>query len=154
MGVEEVRALRIAPEVYDAIIVHLRAGLPNEGCGLLATIDRRDGARQVVRFYPGDNIDRSPTRYTMDPRQVIDAIDDLEARGWELGAIVHSHPRTAPVPSRTDLNEAYYAESLFAIVSFMAEVPLMRVWRLAPGRAEQPFAEIALQVGDRTVETG
>lgn len=138
--------LRMAHEVYDEIVSHLRAALPNEGCGLLATLDRPHGVREVVRFYPGDNIDRSPTRYTMDPRQVIEAIDDLEGRGWELGAIVHSHPRTEPAPSRTDLTEAYYHESLFAIVTFMADEPRMRVWRLEPPSNEPPFAEIPLQV--------
>lgn len=145
--VGEIRALAMDEATRDAIVAHLRAWLPCEGCGLLATQDRPEGVRVVRRFYPGDNIDRSPTRYTMDPRQVMLAIEELEASGWDTGGIVHSHPRTEPVPSRTDLTEAYYAEALLLIASFAAEPPLLRAWRLQPNDAEQPFAEIEVRIG-------
>jgi proteasome lid subunit RPN8/RPN11 len=146
--VVHVRELLIPARIERAVIAHLRAELPNEGCGLLATVDDAGGVRRVVHFYPGDNIDRSPTRYQMDPRQVMEALDDLEGRGWDLGAIVHSHPRSEPVPSHTDLNEAYYAESLLAIVSFTDEPPRVRSWRLEPEGAATPFTEIRIRIGD------
>lgn len=115
------------------VVAHLRSSLPEEGCGLLATSTGTGGGRRVRRFYPGDNIDRSPTRYTMDPRQVIAAIEDMDANGWSLGAIVHSHPRTEASPSPTDLREAYDAEAWLLIVSFAAIEPEVRPWSIAPG---------------------
>lgn len=130
--------LLIARTTYDALVNHLIAALPNEGCGLLATVDAA-ASRQVVRFYPGENIDRSPTRFTMDPRQVAAALDEIEVHGWALGAIAHSHPRTAATPSATDLREAYHPDALLVIVSFAGEKPEIAVWDVAggtgPGRA-------------------
>ncbi|MCC6313996.1 MAG: peptidase, partial [Thermomicrobiales bacterium] len=54
----------------DAIIDHLRAALPNEGCGLLAT---EPAGTRAMRFYPGTNVAASPTRYTMAPEEVLTA---------------------------------------------------------------------------------
>lgn len=113
-----------------SIVEHLRSALPSEGCGLLATV-RSDGDRLAVRFFPGDNIDRSATRYTMDPRQVMTAMVEMERAGWRLGAIAHSHPATPAVPSATDAREAYYPDAWLLIVSFMSGEPEIRVWDMA-----------------------
>jgi proteasome lid subunit RPN8/RPN11 len=132
--------------MLDEIVAHLRSALPHEGCGLLATFDVADGSRRAVRFYPGDNIDRSPVRYTMDPGQVLSALDDIEACGWRLGAIVHSHPTSVAEPSVTDLREAYYPGVVLLIVSFTDEPPVARAW-LIEERGGSAY-ELALWVED------
>jgi len=106
------------------IIEHLRKSLPFEGCGLLA-VDETGLARQ---FYPGENLDRSPVRFTMDPATVIAAFKAMDAAGWMLGAIVHSHPQTPASPSKTDLREAHYPSALMMIGSFGIEPPDFRLW--------------------------
>jgi proteasome lid subunit RPN8/RPN11 len=111
------------------LVAHLRAALPNEGCGLLAAVDE-GRVRRVTGWYPGNNIDHSPTHFTMDPVQVVAAMLDYERRGHRLGAIVHSHPRTAPRPSVTDLREAHYQDALLAIVSFAGAEPVLRIWEV------------------------
>ncbi len=121
------RRLAIGVDVMEAVVAHLRAELPNEGCGLLATVPGEDADR-VVHFFAGTNIDRSPVRYTMDPAEVIEAMKRIREEGWHLGAIVHSHPRTAPIPSRTDRREWYYPDARLMIVSFMADEPEIRCW--------------------------
>ncbi len=87
------------------IVHHLVRWLPNEGCGLLAAVpdEERDLA---VHFFPGTNIDFSATRYTMSPKEVIGAMRHMRQAGWQLGAIVHSHPRSEAALSRTDVREA------------------------------------------------
>jgi proteasome lid subunit RPN8/RPN11 len=47
---------------------------------------------------------------------------------------VHSHPRTAPIPSQTDLAEARWPGVLSVIVGFEPEVEL-RAWALIFGPA-------------------
>lgn len=133
------------------IIDHLRVALPAEGCGLLATaldaaLSQPGGPEWAMRFYPGTNIDASATRYTMEPAEVLAALRDMEARGWRLGAIVHSHPAAVPTPSPTDRREAYYPGALLVIVSFVGAVPEMRAWAAAPGVT--PFAEAPITVVD------
>lgn len=109
------------------VVRHLERWLPYEGCGLLATVGGPEHDR-AVHFFPGTNIDRSPTRYTMDPREVLDAMKRMRARGWSLGAIVHSHPSSRPSVSRTDAREAYYPDSRLLIVSFLGGDPDFGCW--------------------------
>ena len=111
------------------IVTHLEAWLPNEGCGLLASVPTCDGDR-AIHFFPGTNIDLSPVRYTMDPAEVIAAMRQMREQEWTLAAIVHSHPRTSPRPSRTDLREAYYPDARLLIVSFASASPEFGCWQL------------------------
>jgi len=136
--------LILADRLRDEVIAHLRAALPNEGCGLLAVA--ADRSNRAVHFYPGSNADASPTRFTMDGKEVIDALRDMEARGWRLGAIVHSHPRNPATPSRTDLIEALYPAGLMVICSFMEDAPDLRAWAIA-GR----YGEPAVVMGQRPI---
>ena len=83
----------------------------------------------AVRFYPGRNTDSSPRRYTMDPIDVMPALADMKRQTTGFGAIVHSHPNTPPVPSRTDLVEATLPDVLSLIVG-MSPVVELRAWNL------------------------
>jgi proteasome lid subunit RPN8/RPN11 len=132
------------------IVAHLRASLPCEGCGLLAVRQERDGTAIATRFYPGTNLDASPTRYTMDPVEVLAAFRDLDANDWTLGAIVHSHPATPPAPSPTDLREAFYPEALMVIVSFAAAPPTIRAWRLPSTSPSGSAVEVPIVAAEGT----
>lgn len=139
--------LAIDVPIWEEIVAHLRHALPNEGVGLLAT-DADAGVRRAMRFFPGRNIDASPTRFTMEPREVLEAFDAIRAAGWALGAIVHSHPATAPAPSATDAREAHYPDAYLLIVSFAQTAAIARAWKSIAPFDGQPsgFAEIRLEV--------
>ena len=123
-----VSSLILSAELRDTIVQCLRTSLPDEGVGVLAT--RGVGSSlTAVRFYPGRNMDASPRRYTMDPADVLPALASMKREKTRLGAIVHSHPNTSPVPSRTDLVEAKFPGVLSLIVGFSPVVEL-RVWSL------------------------
>jgi [CysO sulfur-carrier protein]-S-L-cysteine hydrolase len=121
-----VSSLVLPRELRAKIVTHLCLCRPDEGVGLLAA-SRRDSALVAVRFYPGRNIDSSPQRYTMDPGDVMAALADMRRRETRLGAIVHSHPNTSPVPSRTDLAEANSPGVLSLIVGLSPEIEV-RAW--------------------------
>lgn len=127
------------------MLAHADAARPNESVGLLATVRDRD--RLVARaWFPGANVDASPMRYTMEPRDVRAAVDRLSAAGWTLGAIVHSHPADPAVPSPTDLREFRYPDALMAIISLAADPPEIRAWRRSPGGDpdDHRMAEVAV----------
>ena len=65
----------------------------------------------------------------MDPTDVLPALADMKREKTRLGAIVHSHPNTSPVPSRTDLVEAKFPGVLSLIVGLSPVVEL-RAWSL------------------------
>ena len=137
--------LTLSAELRDQIVAHLRRALPHEGCGLIA-VDPGNGNR-AVHFFPGSNSDESPTRFTMDGKEVIDALKTMEREGWRLGAIAHSHPRHPATPSATDRVEALYPAALMMICSFEADEPELRAWALQ-GQCEEP----AIVLGERPID--
>ena len=142
-----VAGLVIPVTMFNQIVGHLAAAVPNEGVGLLA-VDDEPGSSQAVGFFPGTNIDRSPTRYTMDPAEVMAAFRTIRANGWRLGAIVHSHVGTAPEPSATDLREGFYPEALMLIVGLETGVAEARLWRTGPNRSVDEVREVPLLIAE------
>ena len=137
MAVAAVDRLYVARSIRDEIMIHLLEAAPNEGVGMLAVGDPfRDEddlhAVEAVCFYPGTNVDRSPSRYTMEPVEVVRALREIREEGWRLGAIVHSHLKGPATPSATDVREAHYPDALMLIVSFAVQPATTGVWRVVP----------------------
>lgn len=124
--------LVLARELFDAMVADLRRVVPREGCGLIATAGER-----AVRLYPGANIAAGVDRYTMDPRDVLRALLEIESSGWALGAIYHSHPSGPARPSPTDLAEAYYPDALAVIVSLAGATPRAAAFALDGAEARE-----------------
>lgn len=131
--------LRINTILYQLMLDQLQSDAPNEGCGLIAV----DGV-DAVKLYPGTNIERSTTRYQMDPAEVASALSDMREHGWQLGAIYHSHPATEARPSETDIRLAYYPDSLMIIASLASDPPVVKAFQL-----DDPPVEVPLLVTGR-----
>ncbi len=118
----------------EALIAHARADHPLEACGLIA-----GRGRHPLRFYPARNALQSPTRYDIDPRDLLAVTMEIEARGEELWGIFHSHPATEAYPSPTDIRLAFYPGAYYLICSLAdAEAPVLRAFRL-DGAAVREF---------------
>ena len=75
------------------------------------------------------NADRSPVRYSLEPKEQLAVYNTLDAEELELSAVFHSHTRTEAYPSPTDVRLA--AEEVpYLIVSLAADPPVMRAWRI------------------------
>jgi proteasome lid subunit RPN8/RPN11 len=83
------------------MVAHAREDYRDECCGLVA---KRDGVAVEVRRM--ENLAHTWLKFEMDGLKVLGALDDFEAAGAELGAIYHSHTKTPPYPSQTDINFA------------------------------------------------
>jgi proteasome lid subunit RPN8/RPN11 len=104
--------LTLTPAQWQEILAHVQAERPNEACGLLA------GEGGVVqRVYPVENVLHSPREYQMDPKRQVEVMLEIEAAGWELSGIYHSHPGGPPVPSPADVAQAYYPDSIYVILA-------------------------------------
>ena len=93
--------MRIDAALLERILAHARRDFPNECCGMIAM---RDG--EAVAIHEAINVAASPLRFEVDGREIIEAQDAFEADGADLGAIYHSHTRSDPYPSQTDVNFA------------------------------------------------
>ncbi|HEY7290935.1 MAG TPA: M67 family metallopeptidase [Vicinamibacterales bacterium] len=126
-------AVQIRARVLDAIVAHARRISPEECCGIL--IGRSDEqSSEIVDATPARNISPRPTvRFLVEPRDHLDALRDARQRNLAVVGFYHSHPRTAPAPSETDLAEATYPNHLFLIVGLRAEPPELRLYRFRDG---------------------
>lgn len=129
--------LYLPQSMRDAILIHLLDATPNEGVGLLAVgepyVDEDElRAMDAVRFFPGTNIEASPSRFTMDPAEVVTSLREMREANQQLGAIVHSHLRGPATPSATDLREAHYPDALLMIASLADQPAALRAWRVIP----------------------
>ena len=132
--------MRIRRSLLDELIDHARAEAPNECCGMIAA---RDG--RAVAVHRATNAAHSPLRYEMDGREQYRLQSAIEDAGQELGAIYHSHTRSAPLPSQTDINLAFYPDSLYVIVGVKDEEPEVRAWRIVDGQVSE--AELVVEEG-------
>jgi proteasome lid subunit RPN8/RPN11 len=126
--------MRIARELYDQIVAHARAEAPNECCGIVAT----NGDGSATRVFPAANKFASPLRFEIDEQDLIRIWRAIDEQDLELGAIYHSHTRTAPEPSQTDVNgAAQWPGALWVIVGLAGEEPDVRTWAIVDGRVSQ-----------------
>ena len=129
--------MRISRALLDDVIAHARADSPNECCGMIAS---RDG--EAVAVHRARSAYPSPLRYDIDSRDLYRIMTEIEDAGLELGAIYHSHTRSAPLPSQTDINLAFYPDALYIIVGVAGEEADVRAWRIADGSVEEAGLEI------------
>lgn len=80
---------------------HAVRDAPDECCGVVAA---SEGVATAV--YAFENLAASPFRFDIDGMALYRKLEEIEAGGGELGAIYHSHTRSAPEPSQTDVNFA------------------------------------------------
>src|ERR1700733_997289 len=130
--------MRIARDLYDEMVALAWADAPDECCGMIAS---RDG--EAIRVYPAENAAHSPLRYEIDGAEqyrIQMAIDDADL---DLGAIYHSHTRSAPFPSQTDINLAFYPEALYVIVGLAGDEPEVRAFQIRDGQVAE--AELSVE---------
>jgi [CysO sulfur-carrier protein]-S-L-cysteine hydrolase len=124
--------MRISTELYDEIVSHARAEAPNECCGMIAS---RDG--EAVRVYQARNAAGSPLKYELDAAEQLRIQNEIDEAGLELGAIYHSHTRSEPYPSQTDINLAFYPDSLYVIVGLASDAPEVRAFLIRDGQVQE-----------------
>ncbi len=96
--------MRIPQDLLEQLVEHARREAPNECCGMITA---RDGV--ATRVYPAVNAKASPMAFKIEDREQLRInfeIDDNEERDGPLAGVYHSHTRTEPFPSQTDMNFA------------------------------------------------
>ena len=138
--------MRIPAPLYDEIVAHALAEQPNECCGLVGSLDG-----EAKRVYPATNIHASPLRYEIDPAETHRLLGEIEDSGWDLGAIYHSHTRSAPYPSQTDINIAVPPElgaplwpgTIYLIIGVAGPEPELRGYAIDG----EGVSELELEIG-------
>lgn len=130
--------LQLPKSYVEEMIKHALADDPDECCGIIAG---RNG--KATRLYRMTNVERSPYRYSMDPKELFKTYREIEDSGWELMVIYHSHTHTEAYPSATDVRLASWPEAYYVLVSLMdKQSPVVRSYRITEGR----IASVPLEV--------
>ena len=131
--------MRLTREMYDDMVAHARAEAPNECCGMVAA---RDG--DAVRVYRTTNVEASPFRFVIDGAEQLRVYNEIESDGLDLGAIYHSHTRTEPHPSQTDVNfSRAWPGVLWIIVGLAGADAEVRTWQIENGQVSE--AELVVE---------
>ena len=88
---------------------------------------------EVTAVYPCRNADASARTYTVEPRDLLTAMRDAEARGVDLVGVWHSHTHTDAYPSPTDVRQAVDPAWLYVLVSLRHGEPALRGYRIRDG---------------------
>jgi [CysO sulfur-carrier protein]-S-L-cysteine hydrolase len=131
----------IARALLDELIAHAREDAPNECCGVVAVTP--GDPVSATRIHRALNTAASPLRFEVDGLELLHTIEAIEADGSELGAIYHSHTRSAPYPSQTDINFAANWPGVEWIIVGLAggEDPEVRSYLIDDGKVQAVSVE-------------
>ena len=125
--------LRISAAVLADIAAHARLEAPRECCGLLVGSEGR--VEENVRT---PNLEPGVSRFLVDPAAHFALMKRLRGTGRAIVGAYHSHPRSGPRPSSSDIAEAVSDDFLCVIVSLAGEgEPVTRAYRFRNGEAEE-----------------
>jgi proteasome lid subunit RPN8/RPN11 len=109
--------LLIPIHLWNAMLEHVEGETPIEACGILG--GKQSGVDLIACMsFPARNELNSPFRYRMDACDQLEAFNQLEDKGLDLAAIYHSHPQGPVSPSITDIQQAYYPDTVYLIWAF------------------------------------
>jgi [CysO sulfur-carrier protein]-S-L-cysteine hydrolase len=131
--------MRISRAMYDEMVEHAVQDAPDECCGLISA---REGV--AVKLYRMTNAAHSPLRYEMDPEEQFRIeYGEIDAAGLDVGVIYHSHTRSAPYPSQTDINLAFHPDALYVIVGVANGDREVRAYTIRDGQVGE--AELVVE---------
>jgi proteasome lid subunit RPN8/RPN11 len=111
-----------------------------ECCGLLAG---REGI--ITALFPARNAHANPaTAYEIAPQELFQFMREIRARHLQLLGIYHSHPRGENRPSPRDVDQAFYPDTLYFILSPLQDEPQpVRAFLIRHGDVTELKIEIA-----------
>jgi proteasome lid subunit RPN8/RPN11 len=127
----------VRQSALDTAVSHARETAPAECCGVLL-----GGPDVVTHARRARNLATDQNRFLIDPKDHFDARREARAHGLDVVGFYHSHPRSAPLPSPTDLTEAAYPDHLYLIVGLAGEEADVRLYRLEAGGFTEERCEV------------
>ncbi|HYM46478.1 MAG TPA: M67 family metallopeptidase [Solirubrobacteraceae bacterium] len=133
--------MKISGRLLDEVLAHVREDPENECCGVVE-VEPGSPAR-AVGVHRAVNVHASPLKFEIDPKELLELHNAIEAAGHMLGAIYHSHVRSEPYPSQTDVNFAANWPGVEWVIVGLAgpDAPEIRSYLIDGGRVR----EVALE---------
>jgi [CysO sulfur-carrier protein]-S-L-cysteine hydrolase len=136
--------VHIGRTLLDELIAHAREDPKIECCGVVAIEVDGGGAKTATHVFRADNMHASEYRFQIEPKEQMKINDTIDERGWQFGAIYHSHVRSEPKPSQTDINYAAGMPGIEWIIVGLAdgEAPEVRSYLIEGGEVREVPLEV------------
>jgi len=139
--------MKITHDLLNEVIEHALEDPKNEVCGVVAVEFNGTGVDQPARavdVHRALNVHASPLKFEIDPSELLELYNSIEAAGLTLGAIYHSHVRSKPYPSQTDIGFAANWPAVEWVIVGLADgqAPEVRSYLIEDGQVR----EVALEV--------
>jgi proteasome lid subunit RPN8/RPN11 len=115
------------------MVQHAREEYPRECCGMLGGIDTT-----ITKLFKIKNIAQRMDEYELDPLEQVHAFEEIDRLTLKLVGVYHSHPNHPCYPSALDVQQAFYPDTFFLIISLkdMAAFQL-KAFKLCEGNVEE-----------------
>ncbi len=136
--------MKISKDLLDQLVGHTLEDPANEICGVVAVeAGGEPGAAIAVGVHRAANLHASPLRFEIEPMELFRLNEEIEDGARQIGGIYHSHVRSEPYPSQTDINYSRGWPGVeWIIVGLAAGEPMVRSYLIDGGRVR----DVPLQV--------
>ena len=131
----------IKKQDVEEMISYAREKLPQDTSGLIAGSDYGD-ERVIEKVYYLTNIDASNEHFSLEPKEQLQAVKDMRARGLKPIGNWHSHPESPSRPSQEDKRLAYDSKASYLILSLMEKEAVLNSFHVENGETEKESLEI------------
>lgn len=129
------RPMELTRTLYAEMVAHAREEHPGEACGVLVA---PMGHEFPMRFIRMVNAAADVTRfYEFLPEDLQALFRDLDIRGEDVVALVHSHTATEAYPSQVDINGAMHTGWYYVIISTASDPASIRAYHIEGGAVDE-----------------
>ncbi|HEX6779988.1 MAG TPA: Mov34/MPN/PAD-1 family protein, partial [Ktedonobacterales bacterium] len=112
MDAETPHVVTLPRAIVDEMLEHVQASYPDEGCGVLASVNG-----QIVKNYRVANAAERPDDFSIiGSEDAVDINNDVYDNDWDYFAYYHSHTQTEAYPSPRDIEYAHYWPGSYYII--------------------------------------
>jgi proteasome lid subunit RPN8/RPN11 len=130
--------IRVRKEVLTQMAERVLQEPRLECCGLLAGKDS-----VITRLFATTNSMASASEYAIAPKELFQSMREIRAAGLDFMGIYHSHPNGDNKPSARDVDQAYYPDVAYFILSPRKDTATpVRAFSIRDGKA----AELNVQI--------
>jgi len=123
----------LAKDIAEEMVQHAREEYPRECCGMLAGKDTA-----ITKFFKIKNIAQRMDEYELDPLEQVNAFEEIDRLSLKLLGVYHSHPNHPCYPSGLDINQAFYPDTFFLIISLKDMTSFqLKAFKMSEGKVEE-----------------
>ena len=96
------KIIKISESLRKNLELHANKQTPYEACAILLG-NKDEKIWEATEIFLTENIEKSEINFTVSNEQLLEGYKMAEEKGLDVVGIFHSHPKSLPSPSNTDI---------------------------------------------------